>query len=95
MQWNKESKLFSVRRYFFKFISENTFPLEQSLIDMYHLFTLNRLNILGIFKTFVGKGDNFCDCLVASLATESFFEKKSTLKGKNLLPLGANSFRLE
>ena len=40
------------------------------------------------------KGDNFCDFLFTFLHTNPF-EKESTLKGKNLLPWGANSFLLE
>ena len=37
------------------------------------------------------KGDNFCDFMFAFLALQFPSEKGSTLKGKNLFPLGANS----
>ena len=43
--------------------------------------------LMGIWYTFRGKGINNLGRLP--------FEKRSTLKGKNLLPLGANSFLLE
>ena len=47
-----------------------------------------------IFRHFY-KGDNFCDFLFALLYTNPYPKKGSTLKGKNLLPIGANSFLLE
>ena len=40
------------------------------------------------------KGDNFCVFLYALLHPKPFW-KGSTVKGKNLLPMGANSFLLE
>ena len=41
------------------------------------------------------KGDNFCDILFIFSDKQFPSEKGSTLKGKNLLPMGANSFLLE
>ena len=40
-------------------------------------------------------GDNFSDFLLASLYTNPLVKKRSTLKGKNLLQHGANSFHLD
>ena len=43
------------------------------------------------------KGNNFCDYPFAFLYTvhQATYEKGSTLKGMNLLPVGTNSFLLE
>ena len=41
------------------------------------------------------KGDNFCEFLFAFMHNKIPSEKEMTLNGKNLLPLGANSFLLE
>ena len=38
------------------------------------------------FPSYLYKGDNFCDFLF------DFLKMESTVKGKNLLPEGANSF---
>ena len=54
--------------------------------------TLRGFDTLVRSSTTSAKGDNFC--FPASLDTFTF-EKGSTLKGKNLLPQGANSFLLE
>ena len=48
--------------------------------------------MVGRFSSTAYKGSNFCDFLFASPAQLVLSEKESTLKGKNLLPLGANSF---
>ena len=44
---------------------------------------------------FFNQGYIVCDFLFAFLYAKSLFENRYTLKGKNLLPLGANSFLLE
>ena len=51
------------------------------------------LNTLGRSSTIVYKADNKCDSDYFSL--HKHLLNVSTLKGKNLLPLGANSFLLE
>ena len=48
---------------------------------------------LGTLSTIFYKGDNFCDQV--SFPVQKSPEKGCTLKGKNLLPWGANSFLLE
>ena len=55
---------------------------------------LKGTHTLGRFSANLYKGDNFCDS-VCSPAHQIPFEKESALKGKNLLPGGANSFLLE
>ena len=64
--------------------------------DIYckYLDSLRRLDTLGRFSIIFNKGDNFFDFLIAFLHNKSL-GKGSTLKGKNLLPKGANSFLLE
>ena len=41
------------------------------------------------------KGNNFCDILFGFQYTIPLLKKESILKGKDLLPRGANSFLLE
>ena len=46
------------------------------------------------FSCHFQKGENFCDfCLL--VCPTIYFEKESTLKRNNLLPVGANSFLIE
>ena len=66
---------------------------------------LKGLDTLGRCSPILFKGDNFCDFLFAFLNNKPFLKKptlkgknrflRSTLKGKNLLPRGANSFLLK
>ena len=49
---------------------------------------------LGRVSVTFHKGDNFCEFLFASLQIESLLEKGFTLKGKNMLSMGANSLSL-
>ena len=62
----------------------------------YAALHLRRVDTLGNFFHHIFKEGNFCDFLFAFLHTEKVYssQKKSTLKGKNLLPMGANSFLL-
>ena len=53
------------------------------------------LDTLDRFYAISAKGDNFCDFLFSFQYTKSLLKKGSTLKGKNLLPRGANSFLLD
>ena len=65
--------------------------------SMLHLLqepSLHTLCRFFFFLPFFIKGDNYCDFHLA-LLHKNPPEKGSTLKGKNLLPLGANSFLLE
>ena len=55
---------------------------------------LKCLDTHGRFSTIFNKGDNFCDLLFAVLHMVPL-QRGPTLKGKNLLPVGANSFLLE
>ena len=50
--------------------------------------------LLLIFFPISAKGDNFC-VFICFTAIHASSEKESTLKDKNLLPMGANSFLLE
>ena len=50
---------------------------------------------LGRLSAIFNKGGNFYDFLFTFPAYKIVSEKGSTLKGKNLLPLGANSFLLQ
>ena len=54
---------------------------------------LKDLDMLGWFLPFFYKEDNFCD-FVCFPSHKAPSEKRCTLKGKNLLPMGANSFLL-
>ena len=56
---------------------------------------IRRIDIFGRFSVTFYKGDNFCDFLLIFLYTNPLLKKGSALKGKNLLPKGANSFLLE
>ena len=47
------------------------------------------------FLSYFNKGNNFCDFLFAFQHTEFLFEKGSSLNGKNLFQIGANSYLLE
>ena len=72
------------------YISKNN--LSRALIQF-----LRGQHRLGEFSAFFDKGkllcENFCDVCFSAHKIPS--EKVSTLKGKNLLPRGANSFLLE
>ena len=62
-----------------------------------HLHDLRGLETFSNFFTIFYKGDNFCDLLLLFRTPLSFWQGY-TLKGKNLLPLGAmgaNSVLLE
>ena len=50
------------------------------------------MNKLAIFPAILDKGYKLCVCLAIQLFP---FEKGSILKGRNLLPRGANSFLLK
>ena len=57
-----------------------------------HVFVfLGGAGYIWYIATIFWKGDNFCDFPFAF----GFLKKKSTLKGKNLLPVGAYSSLLE
>ena len=66
-----------------------------------HIFSLDisfswgKWILLVVFPQFCMREIKFCDFLFSFLAHTDPSEKGSTLKGKNLLPLGANSFLLE
>ena len=49
---------------------------------------LKGIDTLARFYAMFDKGDNFCDILFAVLCTKFATEKRSTLKGRNLLPSG-------
>ena len=63
-------------------------------IKVKHCITLRCLETLGRFLTIFDKGDKFCNFLFTFLYYSSLL-KGSTLKVKNLLPLGADCFVLE
>ena len=52
-------------------------------------------NTFGRFSIFFHMSNNFCDFLFPLLFLSPFLQRGSTLRGKNLLPRVANSFRLE
>ena len=56
---------------------------------------LRGLDTLSGFSAIVCKGDNINVFLFALMHIKLLLKKGSTLKGKNLLPPGANSFLLE
>ena len=68
----------------------------QNLKNLYNLDTVYRDFFIHLvdFPSFIPKEKTLvASCLVSCKLGPS--EKRSTLKGKNLLPLGANSFLLE
>ena len=73
--------------------------IEVNFYKMIHsgkfLQSLRRMYTSGRFPPFFDKGDNFCDFLFALLDVSPLLKKVSTLKGKNLLPGGANAFLLK
>ena len=61
---------------------------------VFQFFYFKRIGFTWLISCIYYKGDNFCDFLFAFLHANSLL-KKGPLKGKNLLPRGANSFLLE
>ena len=56
------------------------------------LCSLRGLHTFGRFLAILYKAENFCDFFIALQHARFPLKRGSTLKGKNLLPLGANSF---
>ena len=60
---------------------------DSGLVSAVSLYHLRVLNACGQFSAIFYKGDNFCNFLFLP-CTSSPLRKRSTLKEKNLLPLG-------
>ena len=75
------------------FTSTSRRPLPIKWFFPYALYISWGRDTLGKFSAIFYKGDNFCYFLFVSCIPNPFC-KRSTLKGKNLLQRGANSFLL-
>ena len=75
----------------------NTYVWNELVIGCLQNEYLRRLYTFVSFSAILSKKDNFCDFPFAFLHIKSRLKEKqrSTLKGKHLLPLGANAFLFE
>ena len=72
------------------------YAASKKVIDYFvPIFRLREMDRLVDFPIFCGHGRQLVILPVCFYAHQSFSEKGSNLSGKNLLPRGANSYRLE